>query len=181
MAASSGVVVVVVAVVAVMMAVAVAAGEISDDGGDQPSPSPSPSASCARRPVVFAFGDSNTDTGGIAAGMGYYFPLPEGRAFFRRATGRLCDGRLVIDHLCESHAPYTFHLPPSTHTPPLQNLWRWCVRVHTKIDRLPFQDFARSTQTGRPIEHAVTLFFFLFFFLLLCFYIVYLKRNSTVT
>lgn len=178
MAASSGVVVAVVAVVAVMMAVAVAAGEISDDGGDQPSPSPSPSASCARRPVVFAFGDSNTDTGGIAAGMGYYFPLPEGRAFFRRATGRLCDGRLVIDHLCESHAPYTFHLPPSTHTP-LQNLWRWCVRVHTKIDRLPFQDFARSTQTGRPIEHAVTLFFF--FFLLLCFYIVYLKRNSTVT
>lgn len=102
MAASSGVVVAVVAVVAVMMAVAVAAGEISDDGGDQPSPSPSPSASCARRPVVFAFGDSNTDTGGIAAGMGYYFPLPEGRAFFRRATGRLCDGRLVIDHLCES-------------------------------------------------------------------------------
>uniref|UniRef100_A0A0E0HN99 Esterase n=1 Tax=Oryza nivara TaxID=4536 RepID=A0A0E0HN99_ORYNI len=102
MAASSGVVVAVVAVVAVTMAVAVAAGEISDDGGDQPSPSPSPSASCARRPVVFAFGDSNTDTGGIAAGMGYYFPLPEGRAFFRRATGRLCDGRLVIDHLCES-------------------------------------------------------------------------------
>ncbi|TVU24211.1 hypothetical protein EJB05_26630 [Eragrostis curvula] len=34
--------------------------------------------------------------------MGYYFPLPEGRAFFRRSTGRLCDGRLVIDYLCES-------------------------------------------------------------------------------
>lgn len=60
-------------------------------------------AVCARRrPVVFAFGDSNTDTGGVAAGLGYYYPLPEGRVFFRRSTGRLCDGRLVIDYLCES-------------------------------------------------------------------------------
>ena len=68
-------------------------------GDDEPA-----GAACARRPVVFAFGDSNTDTGGVAAGLGYYYPLPEGRAFFRRATGRLCDGRLVIDYLCESPA-----------------------------------------------------------------------------
>ncbi|CAO2192527.1 unnamed protein product [Urochloa humidicola] len=66
-------------------------------GDDPPAP-----AACARPPVVFAFGDSNTDTGGIAAGLGYYYPLPEGRAFFHRPTGRLCDGRLVIDYLCES-------------------------------------------------------------------------------
>ncbi|KAK1664631.1 hypothetical protein QYE76_052790 [Lolium multiflorum] len=59
-------------------------------------------APCTRRPVVFAFGDSNTDTGGAAAALGNYFPLPEGRAHFRRSTGRLCDGRLVIDYLCES-------------------------------------------------------------------------------
>ncbi|CAM0881134.1 unnamed protein product [Alopecurus aequalis] len=59
-------------------------------------------APCTRRPVVFAFGDSNTDTGGIAAALGNYFPLPEGRTHFRRSTGRLCDGRLVIDYLCES-------------------------------------------------------------------------------
>lgn len=69
---------------------------------------------CSRRPVVFAFGDSNTDTGGAAAGLGYYFPLPEGRDFFRRSTGRLCDGRLVIDYLCEPpiilFAPY-FSMP----------------------------------------------------------------------
>ena len=69
------------------------------EGGDDPA-----GTVCARRPVVFAFGDSNTDTGGVAAGLGYYYPLPEGRAFFRRATGRLCDGRLVIDYLCESPA-----------------------------------------------------------------------------
>uniref|UniRef100_A0ACD5WNU1 Uncharacterized protein n=2 Tax=Avena sativa TaxID=4498 RepID=A0ACD5WNU1_AVESA len=59
-------------------------------------------APCTRRPVVFAFGDSNTDTGGTAAALGSYFPLPAGRAHFRRSTGRLCDGRLVIDYLCES-------------------------------------------------------------------------------
>uniref|UniRef100_A0ACD5UJN6 Uncharacterized protein n=1 Tax=Avena sativa TaxID=4498 RepID=A0ACD5UJN6_AVESA len=59
-------------------------------------------APCTRRPVVFAFGDSNTDTGGTAAALGNYFPLPEGRTHFRRSTGRLCDGRLVIDYLCES-------------------------------------------------------------------------------
>ncbi|KAJ3702145.1 hypothetical protein LUZ61_005850 [Rhynchospora tenuis] len=55
-----------------------------------------------RNPVVFNFGDSNSDTGGVAAGLGNRFPLPEGRVFFHRATGRLCDGRLIIDFLCES-------------------------------------------------------------------------------
>ncbi|CAO2180054.1 unnamed protein product [Urochloa humidicola] len=88
------------AAAAVVLATAVAAlvaGQQVVGGDDPPSP-----AACARPPVVFAFGDSNTDTGGIAAGLGYYYPLPEGRAFFRRATGRLCDGRLVIDYLCES-------------------------------------------------------------------------------
>ncbi|KAL6627829.1 hypothetical protein ACP70R_031555 [Stipagrostis hirtigluma subsp. patula] len=80
-----------VATALIITAAAVLAAAVAGQG-DPPA--------CGRRPVVFAFGDSNTDTGGAAAGMGYYFPLPEGRAFFRRATGRLCDGRLVIDHLC---------------------------------------------------------------------------------
>lgn len=158
MAASSGVVVAVVAVVAVMMAVAVAAGEISDDGGDQPSPSPSPLASCARRPVVFAFGDSNTDTGGIAAGMGYYFPLPEGRAFFRRATGRLCDGRLVIDHLCESHAPYTFH--PYSSSP--KSVTMVCARSHQ--NRSPTVSGFCSIDTDRTTDRTRRYSLFFFFY-----------------
>ncbi|KAJ4768070.1 GDSL esterase/lipase [Rhynchospora pubera] len=53
-------------------------------------------------PIIFNFGDSNSDTGGIMAGMGYPIPLPEGRLHFGRSTGRLCDGRLIIDFLCES-------------------------------------------------------------------------------
>ncbi|KAH7678579.1 GDSL lipase/esterase protein [Dioscorea alata] len=52
--------------------------------------------------VIFNFGDSNSDTGGLFAGLGIYIPLPEGRVFFRQSTGRLCDGRLIIDFLCES-------------------------------------------------------------------------------
>ena len=99
------------AAVAVLVVSALAARtEYSwQEGGDDPA-----ATACARRPVVFAFGDSNTDTGGVAAGLGYYYPLPEGRAFFRRATGRLCDGRLVIDYLCESSSSHTSSSPIST-------------------------------------------------------------------
>ncbi|KAI3980798.1 hypothetical protein MKX01_025363 [Papaver californicum] len=55
-----------------------------------------------RNPVIFSFGDSNTDTGGLVAGLGYNVNLPNGRSFFRSSTGRLSDGRLIIDFLCES-------------------------------------------------------------------------------
>ncbi|KAK3164299.1 hypothetical protein QOZ80_1AG0015510 [Eleusine coracana subsp. coracana] len=54
------------------------------------------------RPVLFNFGDSNSDTGGMAAAMGWNLTRPEGRAFFSHPTGRFCDGRLTIDFLCES-------------------------------------------------------------------------------
>ncbi|KGN61022.1 GDSL esterase/lipase At1g09390 [Cucumis sativus] len=56
----------------------------------------------ARPPVIFNFGDSNSDTGGLVAGLGFPVLLPNGRSFFRRSTGRLSDGRLLIDFLCES-------------------------------------------------------------------------------
>ena len=49
------------------------------------------------RPVVFNFGDSNSDTGGMAAAKGWHITPPEGRAFFHHPTGRFCDGRLIID------------------------------------------------------------------------------------
>ncbi|XP_074592488.1 GDSL esterase/lipase LIP-4-like [Curcuma longa] len=52
--------------------------------------------------AVFNFGDSNSDTGAYSAGFGIQFSLPEGRTFFHRPSGRLCDGRLVIDFLRES-------------------------------------------------------------------------------
>ncbi|GFQ07629.1 GDSL esterase/lipase lip-4 [Phtheirospermum japonicum] len=74
---------------------------------------------CSRtnRPVIFNFGDSNSDTGGQTAGLGLEAGYPYGRAFFRRPTGRVCDGRLVIDFLCEyldTHylSPYLDSLEP---------------------------------------------------------------------
>ena len=56
---------------------------------------------CKNPPVIFSFGDSNSDTGGLVAGLGYTVNLPNGRTFFRRSTGRLSDGRLIIDFLCK--------------------------------------------------------------------------------
>lgn len=55
---------------------------------------------CTTSPIIFNFGDSNSDTGGLFAGLGYPVNLPNGRTFFRRSTGRLSDGRLLIDFLC---------------------------------------------------------------------------------
>lgn len=56
---------------------------------------------CNKNPVIFNFGDSNSDTGGYSAALGFNFGYPDGRAFFHQPTGRLCDGRLVIDFLCK--------------------------------------------------------------------------------
>ncbi|KAK6915707.1 GDSL lipase/esterase [Dillenia turbinata] len=56
---------------------------------------------CRIAPIIFNFGDSNSDTGGLVAGLGYPVNLPNGRAFFNTSTGRLSDGRLIIDFLCE--------------------------------------------------------------------------------
>ncbi|KAF9595100.1 hypothetical protein IFM89_037034 [Coptis chinensis] len=57
---------------------------------------------CNKAPIIFNFGDSNSDTGGLVAGLGFTIKFPYGRTFFHRSTGRLSDGRLVIDFLCES-------------------------------------------------------------------------------
>lgn len=56
---------------------------------------------CHRPPVIFSFGDSNADTGGLFAGLGYSLNPPNGRSFFGRPSGRLSDGRLILDFLCK--------------------------------------------------------------------------------
>lgn len=59
-----------------------------------------------RRPLLVNFGDSNSDTGGVLAGIGLPIGLPNGITFFHRGTGRLGDGRLIIDFFCK----YTLYL-----------------------------------------------------------------------
>ncbi|KAK9064744.1 hypothetical protein SSX86_016126 [Deinandra increscens subsp. villosa] len=63
----------------------------------QPFPPPSPACDI---PAIYNFGDSNSDTGGIAAA--FYPPGPPfGETFFKRPVGRGSDGRLIIDFIAE--------------------------------------------------------------------------------
>ncbi|XP_057802585.1 GDSL esterase/lipase LIP-4-like [Salvia miltiorrhiza] len=59
-------------------------------------------ATCSNEPVIFNFGDSNSDTGGASVLGGKPLEFPDGRTFFHEPTGRASDGRLILDFLCES-------------------------------------------------------------------------------
>jgi hypothetical protein len=50
-------------------------------------------------PTIFNFGDSNSDTGGLAAGIAFPLGPPNGQTFFLKPSGRFSDGRLIIDFL----------------------------------------------------------------------------------
>ncbi|CAN1765663.1 GDSL esterase/lipase At1g54790 [Linum perenne] len=55
---------------------------------------------CSRGyPAVFNFGDSNSDTGGLVAGVAFPVGPPNGETYFHKPSGRFSDGRLVIDFL----------------------------------------------------------------------------------
>nr|GMD48201.1 GDSL esterase/lipase At1g54790 [Ipomoea batatas] len=53
-------------------------------------------------PAVFNFGDSNSDTGGLVAGLGDRLDPPNGQTYFQKPSGRFCDGRLIIDFLMDA-------------------------------------------------------------------------------
>ncbi|CAN0890175.1 GDSL esterase/lipase At1g54790 [Linum grandiflorum] len=55
-----------------------------------------------RYPAVFNFGDSNSDTGGSAAGVAFPVGRPYGQTHFHEPSGRFSDGRLIIDFLMEA-------------------------------------------------------------------------------
>ncbi|CAN0890177.1 GDSL esterase/lipase At1g54790 [Linum grandiflorum] len=50
-------------------------------------------------PAVFNFGDSNSDTGGLVAGVAFPVGPPNGQTYFHKPSGRFSDGRLIIDFL----------------------------------------------------------------------------------
>ncbi|KAF3943873.1 hypothetical protein CMV_029609 [Castanea mollissima] len=52
-------------------------------------------------PAVFNFGDSNSDTGELTVGLGFFLDPPNGQNYFKTSTGRFCDGRLIIDFLMD--------------------------------------------------------------------------------
>lgn len=49
--------------------------------------------------AVFNFGDSNSDTGGLVAGMAFPVGPPNGQTFFQKPSGRFSNGRLITDFL----------------------------------------------------------------------------------
>ncbi|CAN1765660.1 GDSL esterase/lipase At1g54790 [Linum perenne] len=55
----------------------------------------------ARYQAVFNFGDSNSDTGGLAAGIGFPVGFPYGQTYFHKPSGRFSDGRLIVDFLMD--------------------------------------------------------------------------------
>lgn len=54
-------------------------------------------------PAVFNFGDSNSDTGDLTAGLGFLLNPPYGQTYFNPPTGRFCDGRLIVDFLSKDY------------------------------------------------------------------------------
>ncbi|KAK3193899.1 hypothetical protein Dsin_025209 [Dipteronia sinensis] len=76
-------------------------------------------------PAVFNFRDSNSDTGGLVAGVAFPLGPPTGQTYFHEPTGRFCDGRLIIDFLTVDAMDRPFLNPylDSVDTP---NFQRWC-------------------------------------------------------
>ncbi|KAK2399490.1 GDSL esterase/lipase [Trifolium repens] len=57
-------------------------------------------------PAIFNFGASNSDTGGLAAAF-KALPLPYGKTYFHRSTGRYSDGRIILDFIAQNFGlPY---------------------------------------------------------------------------
>lgn len=61
--------------------------------------SPKINSVCYNYPAVFNFGDSNSDTGELASGLGFQLGTPNGQLYFKTPNGRFCDGRLILDFL----------------------------------------------------------------------------------
>ncbi|KAK8942416.1 GDSL esterase/lipase [Platanthera zijinensis] len=53
-------------------------------------------------PAIFNFGDSNSDTGELVAGLAEILDPPYGQTYFLRPAGRFCDGRLILDFLADA-------------------------------------------------------------------------------
>ncbi|XP_060169002.1 GDSL esterase/lipase LIP-4-like [Lycium barbarum] len=105
---------------------------------------------CSRNMVIFNFGDSNSDTGGYPAAHGIRFGLPDGRSFFHQPSDRLCDGRLVLDYLCESLnmsylTPYLDSVRPN-----FKNGVNYAIGGATTLPKNAL--FTLSTQVGQHIR-----------------------------
>ena len=108
--------------------------------------------------MLFNFGDSNSDTGGVAAVMGIRIAPPEGRAYFHHPTGRLSDGRVILDFICEcSLLQSPISLLPMANSPALlcSRPMRAHGREHSSVYCRSRMNYCRSRRissrlTARP-------------------------------
>ncbi|CAI0395353.1 unnamed protein product [Linum tenue] len=63
---------------------------------------PAPGRPLTGYPAVFNFGDSNSDTGGLVAGVAFPVGPPNGETYFHEPSGRFSDGRLIVDFLMDA-------------------------------------------------------------------------------
>ncbi|CAL1392952.1 unnamed protein product [Linum trigynum] len=63
---------------------------------------PAPGSALRGYPAVFNFGDSNSDTGGLVAGVAFPVGPPNGETYFHEPSGRFSDGRLIVDFLMDA-------------------------------------------------------------------------------
>ncbi|KAK4477513.1 hypothetical protein RD792_016740 [Penstemon davidsonii] len=83
-------------------------------------------------PAAFNFGDSNSDTGNLVAGLGAELDPPNGQTYFHKPSGRSCDGRLLIDFLMDAmHLPYLNPYLESIGAPILRNGCNFAVAGST--------------------------------------------------
>ncbi|KAL5701637.1 acetylajmaline esterase [Ranunculus cassubicifolius] len=82
-------------------------------------------------PAVFNFGDSNSDTGGLVAGTALPLDPPYGQTYFHKPSGRLSDGRLIIDFLSKFCFPLNFKASRNKKA-------YICVLLAVEVMNLPF-------------------------------------------
>lgn len=83
-------------------------------------------------PAVFNFGDSNSDSGGLVAGMGEQLDPPNGQTFFKKPSGRFCDGRLIIDFLSK------YIILPCTLSQTMSHYTQLCTRSYISDGFYPY-------------------------------------------
>ncbi|KAI4296888.1 hypothetical protein L6164_036808 [Bauhinia variegata] len=93
---------------------------------------------------IFSFGDSLSDTGNFVVSGSLAFPvigkLPYGVTFFKHATGRCSDGRLVIDFIAEAYGlPYLQPYLKLTKGQSIQHGVNFAVAGATALDAEFFQ------------------------------------------
>ncbi|KAI8017006.1 GDSL esterase/lipase LIP-4 [Camellia lanceoleosa] len=95
-----------------------------------------------RFPAIYNFGDSNSDTGGFSSAF-TETKSPNGMTFFRKPSGRICDGRLIIDFIgkkkispCNRNLPLPNHFSEALYTVDIGNDLSFAQKLPRKLQTI---------------------------------------------